>query len=305
MKKLYFICNLHSGKAALSGSLAKIIDLFTANGYEVTVHPTQHAGDGCKKAKLACQSGAYDLIVCSGGDGTLNEIIQGCMTSGQMLPIGYIPTGSTNDFARGLGIPKHMNEAVLGIIHGHPFSCDIGKFNQKYFTYVAAFGAFTDIAYETPQQFKNVLGHAAYLLNGIAKLSKIRACRMRIEYDAVCLEGKFLLGMVTNSTSVGKLLSLSEVEWDDGVFEVMLIKKPDNLIQFQKIISCLVNLQLGTEREYFQYFRAAKIKFTTLQETDVPWTIDGEYGGCERINVIENCQKAVPLLIPETPALTD
>lgn len=130
MKKLYFICNLHSGKAALSGSLAKIINLFTANGYEVTVHPTQFPGDGFEMANYACQSN-FDLIVCSGGDGTLNEIIQGCMNNRKPLPIGYIPTGSTNDFARGLGIPKHMEQAAMSIINGHPFPCDVGKLDRK------------------------------------------------------------------------------------------------------------------------------------------------------------------------------
>ncbi|MFR6397820.1 diacylglycerol/lipid kinase family protein [Ruminococcus sp.] len=210
MKQIYFICNLHSGRASVGSHLAMIIDKFTAAGFQVTVHPTQDRGDATVCAKQACDAGCYDILVCSGGDGTLNEVIQGCMQSETQCPIGYIPFGSTNDFARGLGIPKEPEAAVDCIIHGEDLRCDVGSFNDKYFTYVAAFGAFTEISYETPQQFKNLLGHSAYLLNAISKLPKIRAYRMRIEYDGGVIEDEFLYGMVTNSSSVAKFLALSD-----------------------------------------------------------------------------------------------
>ena len=156
MKRVYFIFNLHSGKAALNNHIPKMIDQFTAAGYEVTVHPTQRQGDGIASAQYACEK-EFDLLVCAGGDGTLNEVIQGRMLSEYQPPIGYIPAGSTNDFARGLHIPAVPTEAVQCILNGNTLFCDVGKFNEKYFTYVAAFGALTEISYQTPQNYKNVL----------------------------------------------------------------------------------------------------------------------------------------------------
>ena len=274
-----------------------MIDRFTAAGFEVTVHPTQERGDAIAQAKQVCDSGLYDILVCSGGDGTLNEVIQGYMLSENQCPIGYIPFGSTNDFARGLGIPKDPEEAVDCIIHGEALPCDIGGFNDKYFTYVAAFGAFTEISYQTSQQFKNVLGHAAYILNGLSKLSRIRACRMRIEYDGGVIEDEFLYGMVTNSSSVARFLALSEVRWDDGLFEVTLIHKPSSLAQFQQLVAAFSKIQIGPAKPYLHYFRTSKLKVTNLDEEPVSWTIDGEYGGTERVNRIVNNQKAVQFWI--------
>lgn len=293
MKQIYFICNLHSGRASVGTHLAMIIDKFTAAGFQVTVHPTQERGDAITSAKAACDAGCYDILVCSGGDGTLNEVIQGCMKSETQCPIGYIPFGSTNDFARGLGIPKEPEEAVDCIIRGEDLPCDVGSFNNKYFTYVAAFGAFTEISYETPQHFKNLLGHSAYLLNAISKLPKIRAYRMRIEYDGGVIEDEFLYGMVTNSSSVAKFLALSDVRWDDGLFEVTLIHKPSNLVEFHKLVMAFSKIQLGLAKQYLHYFRTSHLKVTALDDEPVSWTIDGEYGGTERVNEIANCKQAV------------
>ena len=159
MKKLYFISNLQSGKSAIRGKLAAVIDKFTAAGYEVTVRTTQGRKDATAAAEYACLTGNYDLIVCSGGDGTLNEVVQGLMHSQCPLPVGYIPCGSTNDFGRSLKISDDVETAVQQIIDGHPFQCDIGTFNKQNFLYVAAFGAFTETVYETKQNVKNVLSH--------------------------------------------------------------------------------------------------------------------------------------------------
>lgn len=297
MKRIYLICNLRSGKASAGNNLAKIIDIFTKAGFEVTVHTTQSRCDGTTKAKYACESG-FDMIVCCGGDGTLNEVISGCMDSQNPLPIGYIPTGSTNDFARSLNIPKNHIEAADAIINGTAESCDIGRIGDRYFTYIAAFGAFTEISYQTAQPVKNVLGHAAYILNGMLNLHKIKASRMRIEYDDCTLEDEFIYGMVTNSTSVAKLLSMPDMEKDDGLFEVTLIRKPKNLIDLQHIITGLTNFQLGAEREYFSHFRASKICITCLEDEPVPWTVDGEFGGNRAVNSIENLQKALKFILP-------
>ena len=299
MKRIYLICNFFSGKATITQQLAKIIDRFTAEGAEVTVHPTQHPGDGSASAQYACKNG-FDLIVCCGGDGTLNEVIQGCMKSDKPLPIGYIPAGSTNDFARSLNIPKNTMDAVEHIITGTPVYCDIGRFNEQYFTYIAAFGAFTEVSYQTAQPIKNVLGHAAYLLSGMTSLTRIRTSRMRIEYNDKIIEDEFLYGMVTNSSSVAKLLSLPDVQWDDGLFEVTLIRKPKTLIDLQHIVTGLTNIQLGAEREYFESFRASELRITCLEEEPIPWTVDGEFGGQQAVNIIENRQQALPFILTET-----
>lgn len=298
MKRIYLICNLVSGKASVGSHLAKIIDIFTQAGFEVTVHPTGSRGDATETAKYACESN-FDILVCCGGDGTLNEVISGCMEAENAIPLGYIPTGSTNDFARSLNIPINLEEAAELIVSGSAQSCDIGMIGNRYFTYIAAFGAFTEVSYQTAQPVKNVLGHTAYILNGMLSLHKVKASKMRIEYDGRVIEDEFIYGMVTNSTSVAKLLSMPDMEKDDGLFEVTLIRKPKNLIDLQHIITGLSNFQLGTEREYFDHFRASEISITCLEDEPVPWTVDGEYGGNKAVNVIKNLRRALEFILPE------
>ena len=201
MKKIYFIFNLQSGKATIASKLGIVIDMFTKAGYEVTTRPTQDKMDACAAAAYAC-SQEFDIIVCSGGDGTLNEVIQGVMRSEKKLPIGYLPSGSTNDFAKGMGIPIKIEQAVNGIISGTPSPCDIGSFNDKYFTYIAAFGAFIEVTYETSQQIKNVLGHLAYILNGISHLKK------RARNEANCTTTLCTATLTTRSMRAGRSLSM-------------------------------------------------------------------------------------------------
>ncbi len=293
MKRLYFIFNLQSGKAAIASRLANVIDMFTKADFEVTARPTQERLDACAAAKYACQQG-FDLIVCSGGDGTLNEVIQGVMKSDEKLPIGYLPAGSTNDFARGVGIPKNITDAVQWIIDGQPFSCDIGSFNDKYFTYIAAFGAFTEVTYETPQNVKNYLGHAAYILNGLTKLNSIRSYHMKITADNEVMEDDYIFGMITNSSSVAGLLSLNNFLLDDGMYEVTLIKTPNNPIDLQKIIHSLLNIDIDIDTAYIKSFRASSIYFECSEETQ--WTIDGEFGGSLKNVTIKNNKQAIKLI---------
>lgn len=293
MKKLFFIFNLQSGKATIASKLANVIDMFTKAGYEVTARPTQERMDACAAAKYACAQG-FDLIVCSGGDGTLNEVIQGVMKSDEKLPIGYIPAGSTNDFARGVGIPKNIMDAVQWIIDGKPYACDIGGFNDKYFTYIAAFGAFTEVTYETPQQIKNYLGHAAYILNGLTRLNSIRSYHMIINADGEVFEDDYIFGMVTNSSSVAGLLSLNDFLLDDGLYEVTLIKTPGNPLDLQRIIHSLLNIDIDIDTAYIKSFRAANIRFECDEE--IQWTIDGEYGGKLKNVNVKNNKQAVMLM---------
>ncbi|MEE0185533.1 MAG: YegS/Rv2252/BmrU family lipid kinase [Oscillospiraceae bacterium] len=293
MKKLYFILNLQSGKATISSKLAVVIDMFTKAGYEVTARPTQERMDACAAAKYACGQG-FDLIVCSGGDGTLNEVIQGVMRSENKLPIGYIPAGSTNDFARGVGIPRNIIDAVQWIIDGKKYPCDIGNFNDKFFTYIAAFGAFTEVTYETSQQVKNVLGHVAYVLNGISRLKNIKSYHMKITYDDEIIEDNYIFGMVTNSSSVAGLLSLNNFLLDDGLYEVTLIKTPGNPLDLQRIIHSLLNIDIDIDTAYIKSFRTSKIRFEC--DDELQWTIDGEFGGAYKTVDVCNNKQAIELM---------
>ena len=296
MKKLYFIVNPIAGRATIGDKLCEIIDEFNKADYEVTVHITQNAEDALVSTSYACDNG-FDLVVCAGGDGTLSQCLHGMMKSVKRIPIGYLPAGSTNDFARSLGIPKTTMDAVKWITEGRPISCDIGSFNDKYFSYIVAFGAFTSVAYETSQQVKNIFGHASYFLNGLTQLNTLRSKRMRVEYNDVVLEDDFIYGMVTNSASVAGLLSMNDFLLDDGVFEVTLIKKPANIMQLQQIVHSLLNISQEIDKEYIRFFRTDKISFTSLSDEVITWTLDGEFGGDSQVNTIVNMNKAVAFMV--------
>ena len=298
MKKMYFIVNLVAGKAAISEKLGKILDEFTKAEFEVTIHITQSGNDAADMAKYACGNG-FDLLVCAGGDGTLSQCLQGIMNSEHRIPIGYIPAGSTNDFAKNLSIPKDTISAVRQIINGKPIPCDVGGFNNEYFSYIVAFGAFTNITYETPQNFKNILGHVAYFLNGLTQITSIKAKRMRVEYNGIVIEDEFIFGMVTNTSSIAGMLSMKDFQLDDGLFEVVLIKKPSNPIQLQSIVRSLLNIKGNLDTEYLKSFKTSKIKFTSLCNGTVTWTRDGEYGGDFISNTIVNHPRAVSFIVDE------
>ena len=215
---MLFIYNPYAGKAQIKGYLSDIIDMFVKAGYEVIAHPTQENGDGIRAArdrKKECK-----VIVCSGGDGTLDEVVTGMMQQGVKVPIGYIPAGSTNDFGNSLKIPKNMIKAAELIVNGNKKSFDIGSFNDDTFVYIAAFGIFTDVSYETKQSAKNVLGHIAYLLEGVKRLSSLKSFFMKITCEGEVIEDEFIFGMVTNSLSVGGFKSITgkNVTLDDGLF---------------------------------------------------------------------------------------
>jgi len=293
MKKLLFVFNPFSGKAQIKNHLYEIIDIMVKAGYDVTAYPTQCADDA--RTKVEMEAAQYDLVVCSGGDGTLDETVAGLMNCGKRIPLGYIPAGSTNDFATSLGIPKEMVKAAEVAVNGTPFSCDVGWFNEKNFVYVAAFGLFTAVSYTTSQEWKNVLGHAAYILEGIKSLHEIPAFRMQAEFNNCCIQDEFIYGMITNSTSVGgfKGMTGKDVELNDGIFEVTLIKKPKNPKELNEIIASLVNLVDDTDMIYS--FKTRCVKFTAKKE--IPWTLDGEYGG-EHIEVeVKNLQQAVDIQV--------
>ena len=293
-KKLLFIYNPKSGKAQIKNRLSDILDLFVKKGYLVTVYPTQRRKDAVKAAMEL--GGVYDRIVCSGGDGTLDEVISGLMQGGHQVPVGYIPAGSTNDFGNSLGIPKDMLQAAGTAVTGKEFACDMGTFNDSIFVYIAAFGIFTDVSYETKQEMKNVLGHVAYLLEGMKRIPAIKTYEMAFSYDDIRIEGEFLFGMITKSVSVGGLKRITgkNVVLDDGVFEVTLIKKPSNAIELNRIITALMNKDIDSECMYC--FRTGHLSIETDQ--DVPWTLDGEYGGNPKKIEICNLRRAQVIMVP-------
>lgn len=292
-KKVLFIVNPKSGRGVIRNHLLNIIDIFTKAEFDLGIYISQSAGDARNKTKEA--AGKYDLIVCSGGDGTLDEVISGVMESEKKPCIGYLPCGSTNDFANSVGIPKTLAVAARHIAEWKEFPCDIGLFNQDYFVYIAAFGLFTDVSYETNQDMKNVLGHLAYVLEGATRLMDIKSYEMKIEADDIEIEGKFIYGMVTNSTSVGgfKNITGKNVKLDDGLFEVTLIRTPRDITELNEIVQAVLSGK--THDNYFYQFRTSKITFSSPYE--LPWTLDGEFGGYHNEVKIENAKHALTLLI--------
>ena len=293
MQRMLFVYNPNAGKGLLKPKLSDVIDIFVKAGYEVVVYPTQSYRDGYKK--IRSMSDEFDLVVCSGGDGTLDEVVTGMMKRKNRVPIGYIPTGTTNDFASSLHISKDILSAADTAVHGKPFACDIGTFNQDIFVYVAAFGLFTDVSYQTDQNLKNVFGHAAYVLEGAKRLSNIPSYKIKITHDGEIIEGEFMIGMVTNSKSVAGFRSImgKKVRFDDGEFEVMLIKKPKSAIELQEIITSLLIESFNTE--YMYMFKTKNITFEAVGE--IPWTLDGEFGGQHEFVEICNRKQALEIMI--------
>lgn len=292
-KKLLFIYNAHAGKGKIRNHLVDIIDTFAKENYEITVSPTMKQGDATAVARE--EGKKYDLVVCSGGDGTLDEVVTGVIQSGQDIPIGYIPAGSTNDYANSLRLPKRMKEAAKIAIGQEICKCDIGMLGETVFVYIAAFGAFTEVSYGTPQEVKNVLGHAAYFLEGMKKLHTIRAYHMKVRANGKEIEDDFIYGMVTNSISVAgfKNNTNSDVVLDDGLFEVTLIKKPKNAIELQNIIASLLIAEFDSQ--YMYAFKASEIEFET--EEEIPWTLDGEFGGNRKCVKVVNHKQAISIKV--------
>ena len=257
--------------------LSDILDIMIKAGYQVSVHVTQSGGDATTQTIERAKE--FDRIVCSGGDGTLDEVVTGMMqlAVSDRKPIGYIPAGSTNDFGNSLGIDKNMLNAARISVSDNLFPCDIGNFNSDSFVYVAAFGIFTEVSYATPQDMKNVLGHAAYIIEGAKQLRDIPSFRMQVEYDGNVVYDEFIYGMITNSKSVGGFQGIirGDIGLNDGVFEATLIKMPKNPMELNEILGFMTGIIPDSDMVYS--FQTSQIKLTCSEE--VPWTLDGEFGG--------------------------
>ena len=293
MKQMLFIFNPRSGKEQIKGQLVGILDTFTKEGYDIHVHVTQRPLDCMEWVKN--HGSDMDLIVCSGGDGTLNETIAGMMCLDHYPLLGYIPAGSTNDFAISLGLAKQMQEAAAEIVESFPYAIDIGKFcNERYFVYIAGFGAFTEVSYLTPQDKKNWLGHNAYMIEGVKSLAGLKPRHMRVEWEDQVLEEDFVFGMVTNTISVGGFKGLvnQSVALDDGEFEVLLIRMPRTPVDLTSIFNYMFLKE--EPNEYVYKFKARSIRMTS--ETPVDWVLDGEFGGSRTEVTIENLQQKIHIL---------
>ena len=297
MKKMLFIYNPNAGTGVLKPKLSDALDIFTKSGYEVTVHPTQKPHDAVEKIQEC--GGEYDRIVCAGGDGTLDEAVTGMRLGGLQTSLGYIHAGTTNDFAASLGIPKDILAAADTAVNGIPFPCDVGEFNGDHFIYIAAFGIFTDVSYETRQSMKNILGHLAYLLEGAKRIFNIPSYKVKVTHDGESFEDEFIFGMVTNSRSVGGFKGIigSEIIFDDGEFEVTLIRTPKNPIELNELLGAILMKQINPQRMYS--FKSGEVKFEC--EEEIPWTLDGEFGGTHREVVVRDRRQALSIMVNEIP----
>lgn len=273
MKKLLLIINPCSGQKKVKKLLTDIIDIFNRADYEVIVHITSCSGD----AERACvrYASQVSLIVCCGGDGTFNETVSGVLKGGSDIPIGYIPAGSTNDFASSLHLSNDLLQAARDIVEGKPKRLDIGLFGTRYFSYVASCGVFTRTSYATPQNIKNALGHTAYVLSSIQELSQIRAYPLRFTLpDGRIIEDKFLFGAISNSTSVGGVLTLApdRVDMADGKLELLLIRAPKDLFEMGECVRALQQKTYNCEMITFLSTESV----TVSAPEEMGWTIDGE-----------------------------
>ncbi len=293
MKKLLFMYNPTSGKGQIRSRMAGLLDTFTQAGWLVTAYPTQCRGDA---ARMARELGPeFDRVVCAGGDGTLSETVSGMMELNAPPPLAFLPAGSTNDCAQNLRLPTNPAKAATIAAEGDPSPMDVGRLNDRHFVYVAAFGAFTDVAYDTPQELKNAFGHLAYLLNGLGQLANLTPHHLRVEYDGQVIEDDFLYGMVCNTYSVAgvKALPSEQVVLDDGLFEVLLVRKNVKLTDLAAALQAIAsNKPMDTPAVIT--FQTGKVTITA--DEPIAWTTDGEYGGTYAVSNLENCPRALNVI---------
>lgn len=292
MKQLLFILNPIAGTKKAGKNLPEIISVFNQADYDTHVYVTTRQGDATRVVKQFAEQ--VDLIVCCGGDGTLNETITGVIETGHHTPIGYIPAGSTNDFANSLQLSTNAVNAARQIVHGTPQPYDVGRFGDRYFSYVASFGAFTKTSYTTPQNIKNALGHVAYFLEGIQELSKIKKEHLRVQTDQDILEDDYLFGAICNSTSLGGILTLNPklVDMGDGKFELLLVRAPRSI---QELHECILALRNQTYDCGMITFRSTA-NLTITANPAMPWTLDGERADGGETIYVENMHQCILLV---------
>ena len=292
MKKMLFVMNPYAGMRKANRYLADIIALFNRADYDVTTYMTAGPGDAIGVVERKARE--MDVVVCCGGDGTFNETISGILRSGCDVPVGYIPAGSTNDFATSMKLSSNIMQAAADIVVGEPQRYDVGRFGNRYFSYVASFGAFTRASYSTPQSVKNALGHTAYLLEGISELSQIKKEHVRLELDGRVVEDDFLFGAISNSTSVAGILTLDprKVDMRDGKFEVLLVRSPVDLAEISECIRAVQKQEYNCSM--ITFCSAEKIR--VYANPDMAWTLDGEKEEGHEMVEVENLHHAVQII---------
>lgn len=294
MKKLLLILNPNSGKKKANRYLVQILDILNRGGFDVTVYVTAARGDATEVVRK--RAGEFDRILCIGGDGTFNEMISGLLPTGLSTPISYIPAGSTNDFATSLHLSKNILQAARDIAQGEPHPLDLGRFNDRYFSYIASFGAFTRASYATSQSLKNALGHFAYILSGIKEIASIRSHHMRVTLaDGTVYEDDYIFGAVSNSTSVAGILTLAPelVDMNDGLFEVLLVRKPHNPLELSDCVLALTTQDYNTPM--LTLCSSARVEMESAEE--LAWSLDGEEAMGGKHTVIENLHSAVDIIL--------
>ena len=294
MQKILLIINPVSGKKAGKVKLYKIVDFMSRNNCKTTIFTTSRRGEATEIVKAHALE--YDRIVCCGGDGTLNEIFTGLTEMNLQVPVGYIPTGTTNDLANALGLTSETQKAMNTAIYGETKALDIGSFNEnQFFSYIASFGAFTKASYTTPQWMKNVMGRASYMVYGIADIKDIRSHKVTITTNDLEITGDFIFGSVSNSTVIGGVVKLPEesIDFADGKFEVLLIRTPKNPRDMQSILNGLLNQDYNEDSLLF--FKASELTF--IFEKKIPWTIDGEYAGEQQSVTINNLHRRAEVFV--------
>ena len=292
-QRVLLMVNPMAGRQKIRNELLYVVDTLTKAGYETIIYTTQ--GKDATRDLLAEKDSQFDRVICCGGDGTFNEILSETMHWNKRPILGYIPAGTTNDFAAGLKLPSDIREAAMNIVRGTPHTVDAGLFNTSYFSYVASFGAFTETSYSTPQNFKNALGHLAYILEGIKEIPAFTSYTVCVEADGQIYKDSYIFGAVSNARSVGGILKISDslVDLNDGVFEVMMIKMPKTLMDLSAIVTSLTSLNpLKYDPSMFLFLQTKELKITFEQE--MVWSLDGERvsGGKEaRIACIKDAFK--------------
>ncbi len=299
-KKALVLINKTSGTGKAGNDTLDIAIALAEKGYEPIVYPIIPGTDLPSEVLVAEYGKETELILCSGGDGTLNHVMNSMMLLDRKPLLAYIPSGSTNDFARALGIPGVRAKALEVAISGKPTQYDVGKMNDRFFNYVAAFGAFSKVSYATDQDLKNVLGYAAYVISAIAELPQNigYSCHMKIEADGVLEEGDYIFGAVSNSASVAgmTLFADADIKQDDGQMELLLIRAPKNLGEFNAVITALASRE--PDNPYITYKQVKKVNL--VSEDDVEWTLDGEFGGAYKETTIEVIDKAMTIMTKQS-----
>ena len=298
MKKMLFILNPYAGTRKANKVLTEIITIFNQADYEVIIHMTAGPGDAARAAERKAKD--VDIVVCCGGDGTFSEVLSGVMHAGVDVPLGYIPAGSTNDFASSLRLSTDILQAAQDIVDGTEQTYDVGLFGDRYFSYVASFGAFTKASYATTQSAKNALGHTAYLLGGMQELSQIRKVHVRMELDDQVIEDDFLFGAISNSTSYAGIVSLDpkQVDMRDGQFEILLIRAPKNLAEITECIQAVQSQKYNCAM--ITFCNSSKIRVFT--DPEMPWTLDGEKEDGHEEVLVQNLHLAMRLVHREIKA---